>query len=289
MKTLFIFNPESKDQYNELVSLLHSASEAFSLTYYREDEKEEYSPSVQEIRKQLEPALIHSELTRVMPSMQIGGNYGLYELALYRTEIPQFSTLTDASSSLWDWDYPNLPMDLCFFRNGAAWFISSAHERFAYLYLSDDDMSEYLLAMLREVGLEFEEQGSREEKDLFHDDRTLPIFSGLSDKLGNWKKLADPVDGERFMTVMNSFQGASLRELHYLQEENAVRAVFHGDFQHCKALEMVFRGVGKLQLESSEEPISKASLVLTGDLWTWEADPGQILLSAKEVSWREIG
>ena len=289
MRQLFIYNPESKDQYNELVSLLHSASEAFSLTYYREDEKEEYSPSVQEIRKQLEPALIHSELTRVMPSMQVGGNHGLYELALYRTEFEQGFALIDAASSLWDWDYPNLPMDLCFFNKGAAWFVSSAHEQFAYLYLFDDEDGKYLPRMLREVGIEFEEQGSREEKDLFHDERTLPIFSGLTDKLGSWKKLVDPVDSERFMTVMNSFQGASLRELHYLQEENAVRAVFHGDFQHCKTLEIVFRGVEKVQLERSEAPISKAMLTLAGDRWTWEVDSQRISLSAREVSWREIG
>ena len=133
MQQLFIHNPETKDQYNELLWVLLPYSEAFSLTYYREDEKEEYSPSVQEIRKQLEPALIHSELTRVMPSMQVGGNHGLYELALYRAEMAQGFAQSDAASSLWDWDYPNLPMDLCFFYKGVAWFVSSAHERFAYI------------------------------------------------------------------------------------------------------------------------------------------------------------
>ena len=133
MKEFFLPNPNTKELYRELVLWVYTSSEAFSLTYFREDEKEEYSPSVQEIRKQLEPALIHSELTRDMPSMHVWGNHGLYELALYRAEMAQGFALSDAASSLWDWDYPNLPMDLCFFYKGVAWFVSSAHEHFAYI------------------------------------------------------------------------------------------------------------------------------------------------------------
>lgn len=52
---------------------------------------------------------------------------------------------------------------------------------------------------------------------------------------------------------------------------------------------MVFYGVEKAQLLPVVALIQTAMLELAGDLWTWEADPGHILLSAKEFSWREIG
>ena len=41
------------------------------------------------------------------------------------------------ADDIFDWDYPNLPMDLCFYKNGYAWFSSSSHEREAYVYTND--------------------------------------------------------------------------------------------------------------------------------------------------------
>ncbi|GAA0177102.1 hypothetical protein SH2C18_03880 [Clostridium sediminicola] len=68
---------------------------------------------------------------------------------------------------LFNWKYPNLPDDLCFFLNGYCWFCTVSHEGYATMFLSDFKEVE----KLRKIGLKFElTECKDEEVKLFHED-----------------------------------------------------------------------------------------------------------------------
>lgn len=40
---------------------------------------------------------------------------------------------------IFDWYYPNAPMDLCFYRDGYCWYESTGHEGDASIYTEDQE------------------------------------------------------------------------------------------------------------------------------------------------------
>jgi hypothetical protein len=56
--------------------------------------------------------------------------------------------LTSYASGLYDWLYPRLPEDLCFFdHSGRAWMTTISHERDAYLTLTRSELQDLLASV----------------------------------------------------------------------------------------------------------------------------------------------
>ncbi|MFH0070360.1 hypothetical protein [Peribacillus sp. NPDC056705] len=45
--------------------------------------------------------------------------------------------ILDATNSLYDWEYPQLPEDLSFFKNGKEWLATNSHEQECYILTED--------------------------------------------------------------------------------------------------------------------------------------------------------
>lgn len=72
--------------------------------------------------------------------------------------------------SIFEWDDPQFPMDLCFFRNGYAWFAASSHERWDALYLDDRSIRDDLIALRAKLT----RGDDIDERNLFHDEHAIP-------------------------------------------------------------------------------------------------------------------
>jgi hypothetical protein len=67
---------------------------------------------------------------------------------LYQFGSECASVLEELTSSLYSWQQPNLPEDLCLLRaNEEPWLVSIAHERDSFLYLLEDEKSQLLKAL----------------------------------------------------------------------------------------------------------------------------------------------
>ena len=155
----------SPKQYRLLINALFSHSEAFSLIYFKHEERERDSRQVSHIKKKLSPYLLFSLHTNEMPSLITWDNRHVYELNVYRAGIDAFPAIDvlKKAASLWDWDYPKRPMDLCFFREGYAWFISSAHEKENSLYTDDP----FTTRLFQDMGLAVESRGTVPDDSLY--------------------------------------------------------------------------------------------------------------------------
>ena len=92
----------------------------------------------------------------------------------YRVSFDSLEAL-EAADSLWDWDYPEYPMDLCFYSHGYAWFASSVHEHWNALYTDKANMIRDLIS----VGLQVSLTGETDEKDIFFDESLKDVKNNL--------------------------------------------------------------------------------------------------------------
>lgn len=56
-----------------------------------------------------------------------------------------------AIGGLYDWQYPNMPEDLCFFSKGKCFLKSVAHEKLCFIYTDD----KFDMKILKKIGLKF--------------------------------------------------------------------------------------------------------------------------------------
>lgn len=69
-------------------------------------------------------------------TVTLNTNKHIYKVALYQADLGAKEALFKANN-IYDWHYPFFPMDLCFFKDGYAWFELCAHERMSYIYIDN--------------------------------------------------------------------------------------------------------------------------------------------------------
>ncbi|MBQ3424380.1 MAG: hypothetical protein IJH38_04190 [Clostridia bacterium] len=165
MKSYFVEGCDSKELYQKLIRYMIAYSDSFSLTYFRHNRIERLKRTAKRIKEKLEPYKLYAKETTHLPSMEtLNYNSHIYELTVYRASAEVVSVLEELDS-LWQWDYPCYPMDLCFFKSGLAWFMSSAHEEYAILYTDDPGV----INDLRDLGLKFSGVREAGEDELYRD------------------------------------------------------------------------------------------------------------------------
>ena len=133
-------NCSDKTNYDKLIDFMIANSDAFSLVYFKYKENEKLKHQAKSLSIALKPFKIFQKNTNIMPSMiTVNQNKHIYNLTIYKA-CAEVLPLLKSVDSLWEWDYPYYPMDLCFFRNGYAWFVSSAHENYNSLNTDDKEM-----------------------------------------------------------------------------------------------------------------------------------------------------
>lgn len=115
-------------------------SDAFSLVYFKYRENEKFSKGVSGMKKRLAPYKIDSRNVTEWPGTKILSNERnhFYRMETYRVDMDVLPALEEVDT-IWDWDYPDYPMDPCFYKNGFVWFTVTAHEHLNTLYLKDSE------------------------------------------------------------------------------------------------------------------------------------------------------
>lgn len=77
-----------------------------------------------------------------------------YKAWVYNFTLNDYTekVLIDASQSLYSWQQPFLPEDLCLLRNnGQPWLVTIAHEKEAYLFLKKEEKEDFNLKILAPI------------------------------------------------------------------------------------------------------------------------------------------
>lgn len=166
MKSYILQGLEVAEKYKVFVRYMSAYSSAFSLVFFRHNENEKINRTTKTIQKRLVPYLIACKRQSKLPSMITANQFQhIYELSIYQTCFETIDVL-ETAHSIFDWDYPNRPMDLSFFRNGYAWFSSSAHEKCCMLYT--DDL--YVVQDLQDMGLQIIEKDDMDVSSVYFDE-----------------------------------------------------------------------------------------------------------------------
>jgi len=88
----------------------------------------------------------------------------------YKAEL-DIIPIIETVDTLWDWYYPNYPMDPCFYKNGRAWFVTSTHERWNALYL--DNSMLHFVPDFESLGVTLIPRAKKEERERFYNEWSL--------------------------------------------------------------------------------------------------------------------
>ena len=160
---------EKKDTWHLFQRVLLAYSDAFSLVYFKYQDNETQSVGVSQINEELSQYEMDERIVTEWPGTRhINGRYN-YRMVTYRIDSSVFNVMDtlEKVDTLWDWDYPEYPMDICFYRNGIAWFATSAHEHWNALYLLTDG-SFPLASDIDSIGIHLVFQHKVVEADIFH-------------------------------------------------------------------------------------------------------------------------
>ena len=170
MKDFFI-DAVNHEQYRYFIDCMLEYSESFSLVYFKYSHTEPMRLSCSSVKKLLEPLVIYSEETLEWPGTKTLNEAGhIYLLTMYRADKSAARALYKAGG-IFGWNYPKYPMDICFYKNGYAFFESSAHSCWDAIYTSDDcDLNE-----LKRKGFIIRYNGMVDKSQLFYNDRSIVL------------------------------------------------------------------------------------------------------------------
>ncbi len=169
MKSYYVEDMTSKQIYCSFIDIMLKYSDAFTLVYFRYREDEKLKKSVREVKKKLAPYKIYSKNVNEWASMvTLNENDHIYRLTMYKSEEDTEEALYKANN-ISDWDYPKLPMDLCFFKDGYTIFASSAHEYENFLYTDNEE----LIKELSESGVQLIFQRNVDDSAVFFDEKAI--------------------------------------------------------------------------------------------------------------------
>ena len=171
MKTYDVFyvdGCEKQAQFQSLLRILLAYADNFSLIYFKYHENDKTPETTKIMKKRLSKFAVDSRLVTYWP-LTWTRNYQnhIYRMVTYRIgqSVEDILTVFESLDSLWNLDYPQYPMDLCFYRNGRVLFASCTHEEINELYLCQEDPLSK--KDILQIGLELYYRRAMSEKELF--------------------------------------------------------------------------------------------------------------------------
>jgi len=121
-----------KENYKEFINYALDNSDFFLLVFSKK-KNEGFKYKMKEIKKELIKLKVKSKFTYTWAgNIMSPNNKWEYQACYYNAESNALSSLLSVKS-LFEWDWPLLPQDLCFYRKNQCWFKSVSHERLALL------------------------------------------------------------------------------------------------------------------------------------------------------------
>lgn len=153
MKEFFLDKFNDEQAYKRFIEYMLLHSDSFSLIHFKYRENESTKRSIKQILDSLKKYKISSKNTQKWPNTETQDTKHFYKLILYHSDIQCLDTLAQVKD-IYNWDYPNAPMDLCFYRGGYCWMAVTGHEQMAYLYTDNKNEVEELQNLGAKLTLE---------------------------------------------------------------------------------------------------------------------------------------
>ena len=170
---------ESEENSSALMRILMNYCDSFSLVYFRYRENEKQKRETVRIKKILSKYKINSKSVMEWPgTKQITNHMGhIYNLVTYRIESDMSNVLPfmDEVGSMWNWDYPDYPMDPCFYKNGLAMFFLTCHEKLSTIYLRKNE-GYPTISELESIGLNLIFEGTVPESKIYSQNDGINYF-----------------------------------------------------------------------------------------------------------------
>ena len=138
LKWYYLEELEDKEQYAKFIEYMLRNSDFFSVIYFRYNEWESLKRSVKQIRDELRKYKIYSKNTKEWPGTVTMDEKHVYRIAYYRSDMKCLETLVRVGG-LFNWDYPNAPMDLCFYKDNHCCLLNTAHEGYSKMYIEEKE------------------------------------------------------------------------------------------------------------------------------------------------------
>ncbi len=187
----YVENCENPDISRKLLCFLFAYSDAFSLIYFRHNKYEKLSHNVTRIHKELAPYELDVCNVNEWPGMKTRNtNRHIYRMITYKIDSNAFTTLEEVGS-FWNWDYPDYPMDISFYKNGRAWFYTSAHERDNGMFIKRGEQDS-LITDMNSIGLKLTLKETANETQLFYNsylENNVHISKGRREEMEKAKKI----------------------------------------------------------------------------------------------------
>ncbi|MFS0656891.1 stage III sporulation protein AH [Bacillus sp. 179-C3.3 HS] len=125
-------NPKG-EQYSKLIDLAFDICDEFHLVLRKDmGSLKSFEPLLKKLESSLKEMKEQSEWASTLL-----GDDQTAKVYYYYTDENAKSILLEVAQSLYDWEQPNLPEDLSFFKNGEAWLITCSHENESYIDTED--------------------------------------------------------------------------------------------------------------------------------------------------------
>lgn len=157
LKSYYLQEFRNKDTYTEFIKFMLSHSDFFSLIYFKYRENERMKHKTKNIYNNLKKFKKYSQNTQKWPNTETNDKDHFYKIIFYRSDIKCLDSLLQVDD-IYDWDYPDAPMDLCFYKDGYCWLAITSHEHMAFLY--NDNKAE--VETLKDLGADLTFCGEEE-------------------------------------------------------------------------------------------------------------------------------
>ena len=169
MKKYYINNFTTKEAYQAFIRYMLLNSDAFSFVYFKYRDSDRTKKSTKEIKDLLKPYKICARIVNEWPgTITLNENGHIYRLVMYKACIEAEKALNKASQ-IYEWQYPEFPTDLCFYKNGYAWFASCAHENLNWFYTNEQSV----IDELTQLGVDIEYCSDIDDSKMFYDETSL--------------------------------------------------------------------------------------------------------------------
>ena len=127
--------------YKEFIDLVSSFSDKFLLV---EREDMDSNDNLKRVLKRLEIALIEIKEQSEWPTTMLGEG-AIAKVYYYKVDSNTKNILKEESDSLFEWEQPKLPEDLCFMKNDTVWISTCSHEGYCDIVSNDSNIIESIL------------------------------------------------------------------------------------------------------------------------------------------------
>ena len=160
----------SGEAYRRFVEIMLRESTAFSVVSFMTQKNARLPKVIKEFKEAISALKIYSADTNHWPGMISFDQRSCYRLFAFRSD-PRALDQLRMVNSLYEWDYPDHPLDLCFYKNGYVLFASCAHEMWNKLYTQDEG----LIKELSDAGMVITREKDIPDEELYYDKKLAKV------------------------------------------------------------------------------------------------------------------